>query len=426
VVKSDRLLDPNLELAVDRRTFLMGLGAAPAALDFPWQLSRARPAEDRALVVLELVGGNDGLNTLIPLGDDAYAKARPTLGEVRRGAHDVGGGFGLHPSLERTARRVVEGTAAIVHGVGYARPNRSHFQSRDIWHAADPSLRRVAADTTGWVGRVADQLTAAGRSARDSASGVPALRVGNGPVPLLVRGRRAQVPSIEGVEAEPVVVDEAGGMGDARRAALEARIRSLGTDAADGAEGALARAAQAALEQAARLREGARRYRAGAEYPDHALGRHLQTVARVRTSGMGCRVFHVEHGGFDTHARQLPSHAGLLRQLDGALAAFFEDLAAHGAADRTTVLVHSEFGRRVAENRSLGTDHGAAAPVLVLGGGVAPGLHGVAPSLTELDDGDLVMTCDFRRVLAACVGWVGADVSCLGEGFDGPLPLWSR
>jgi uncharacterized protein (DUF1501 family) len=175
---------------------------------------------------------------------------------------------------------------------------------------------------------------------------------------------------------------------------------------------------------AEKLRTQLQRYEPKADYAGSQLGADLQLVARMAIAGFGTRLFHVGFGGFDTHARQLPTHAGLLRQLGQALAAFAADLVAHGALDRTTVLVHSEFGRRLAENASQGTDHGAAAPVFVLGGGVKPGLHGTPPDLRDLIDGDVKPTADFRALYADLLGWLRIDRQAVLGGDFTPLGLY--
>lgn len=385
-------------MTFDRRSFLFGAAATPLVLGSS-PLSRWLPGgDDRVLLVLELAGGNDGLNTVIPVDDDAYRRARPQLGSVRDGAHRLVDGTALHPSLRALHRRVMDGAAAVVHGVGYPNPDRSHFKSRDIWYTADPKHDKVQPDTTGWLGRAADLLA-------DSAGGVPAASVGGLEVPLVLKSRKVTVPSLDRVEdfqwlaaampgplpkgAPTREVITAGGTGD-----LSRYVGSV---------------ARAGAELAEELTVALQRYTPRADYPDSALARHLGLTAQLAVAGFGTRLVHVAFGGFDTHARQLPTHAGLLRQLDGALDAFLTDVDAHGLGARVAVLVHSEFGRRVAENASQGTDHGAAGPVFVCGGDLQGGAHGPVPDLGSLDDGDLVATADFRNVYAELLRWLGLD-----------------
>jgi uncharacterized protein (DUF1501 family) len=388
----------------DRRAFLQFCAAMPfVGRGFgAW----VPGGDDRVLLVLELVGGNDGLNTVIPIDDARYTELRPRLQVVRAGAHALGDGTALHPALARLHRRITAGGGAVLHGVGYPQPDRSHFRSRDVWHSGEPTLTRVAADTTGWLGRAADLLAA-------TAAGVPAAAVGGLAVPLLLRSRRVTVPSLRRVEDFQWLSATA-----ATPLGATAPVRAVvDADAPAGPAGRAAATARAAVRLADELTAALQRYEPRAAYPDTALARDLQLAARLIVAGFGTRLLHVAFAGFDTHARQLPTHAGLLAQLDAALDAMWQDLAAHGQADRVVVLVHSEFGRRVAENASQGTDHGAAAPVFLFGP-VAGGVHGPVPDLRQLDDGDLVATTDFRRVYADLLSWLGVDAAAvLGAAF---------
>ncbi len=408
---SDPRFDPS------RRTLLGALGMAPFALAWTRASAGLRwlpGGDDRVLCVLELTGGNDGLNTLIPIDDDRLAGARPTLRQAARGAHRIADGFALHPSLGALARAFERGVTCVVHGVGYEPPDRSHFRSRDVWQTADPNLGRAGANTTGWLGRAADLLA-------DRGAAVPAMSVGSLGVPLALSGRRAVVPAVRSLDDYELLVDAPAPSATETRDELAELVRAGSSSAHAGLRGAIATASESALAGVERLRTALDRYRPSAEYPDSALGRELQLLARIVVSGFGTRLFHLRFGGFDTHAGQAPVHAGLLAQLDLGLGALLQDLEAHRASDRFTMLVHSEFGRRVAENRSQGTDHGTAAPVFVLGGGLGAGrkLHGAAPDLGALEDGDVAMGCDFRRVYAELLGWLGVDATeVLGGAFE--------
>jgi uncharacterized protein (DUF1501 family) len=324
---------------------------------------------------------------------------------VRHGARRLGAGFGLHESLRRIHALVTAGEGAIVHGVGYDPPDRSHFRSRDVWYTGDPAHVRVDRDTTGWLGRAADLLAGDG-------AGLPAAGVGGSQVPLLLQGRKVVVPCLERVEDFQLLVDERDGSAAPRRRALLDLVQGRGGDDLPGFCAATASAAAAAAEE---FRAALQRYAPQADYPDTPLGRDLQLVARLSISGFGTRIVHVALSGFDTHARQLPAHAGLLRQLDEAVAAFLADLQGRGPP--TVLFVWSEFGRRAAENASQGTDHGAAAPVWLLGGGIRGGMHGTPPDLDRLVDGDVPATTDFRSVYADLLGWLGVDAArVLGAG----------
>lgn len=404
-------------MTMDRRSFLAAAAAAP------WCLGGASPsrsfwaprANERSLVVLELVGGNDGLNTVIPVDHARYPALRPKL-DVRTGAHRLADGTALHGALASLHRFTTAGQATIVHGVGYPGPDRSHFRSRDIWHVADPAYQRASAATTGWLGRAADQLLAA-------SSGVPAAAVGGLEVPLALRAARATVPSLRRVEDFQWLAAAATGP---MPAAAPTRQLVGGEVAGQDLRAFAAAAAREAIELADVLAAALARYRPRAQYPDSQLGRDLQLTARLVIAGFGTRLVHVPFSGFDTHARQLPTHQGLLAEFDAAASAFVEDLVAHERAAHTTVLVHSEFGRRAAENASQGTDHGAAAPVFVLLGGATGGMIGTPPDLDRLDDGDVPATCDFRSVYGDLLGWLGIDgSSVLGASFPG-AGLWPR
>jgi uncharacterized protein (DUF1501 family) len=396
---------------LDRRSFLCA-ACAPLLLPRGPLLRWLPRGDDRILVVLELEGGNDGLNTLIPLDDAHYSKARPRLSAVRTGALPVADGFGLHGELAGLHRLVQQGHGCAVHAVGYPEPDRSHFRSRDIWHAADPALVKVAAGTTGWLGRAADWLAARGAD-------LPGAAIGGLQVPLVLHAQKAVVPLLQRAEDYQLLVPEGGASGALRRGALLDLLNHSAADAA-GTElqDAVAALGARAAAGAERLGRALERYAPRAQHPDTALGRDLQLVARVAVAGTGTRLFHVALSGFDTHARQLGTEAGLLRQLGDALASFAQDLQGHGLLDRAVVLVHSEFGRRVAENQSQGTDHGAAAPVFLVGGALQPGLHGTAPDLAKLVDGDVPAAVDFRQVYAELLAWLGVDsTAILGGGF---------
>lgn len=391
-----------------RRDVLRTAALAPLATSFRLPLRWLPGGDDRTLVVLELAGGNDGLDTVMPIEDARWARVRPTLSSSRHGAHRLADtDFWFHPALGGLAKRYADGRVAVVHGVGYTPPDRSHFHSRDVWHCADPSLVRVTADTTGWLGRAAEELAARGAS-------LPGAAIGSLRVPLCLRSKRLEVPALARLEDYALLVDPAAADRDASREALGELVRGGPGD------GDLARVAAAALDQSERLEKALARYRPRATWPAGGLADALQLAARVIVAGFGTRLIHVEYGGFDTHATQAPAHDALLRQLDVALVAFLDELAAQGALDRTLVLVHSEFGRRVAENRSQGTDHGAAASAFVCGGApLRGGLHGSHPDLGDLDDGDLRCTTDFRRVYAEMLRFAGVDAKAvLGGEFE--------
>jgi uncharacterized protein (DUF1501 family) len=349
----------------------------------------ASRSAERALVVVQLSGANDGLNTVVPHRQDAYYRARPVLGLSRQSLHALDDAHGLHPEAAGLAELYAQGRLAVVHGVGYPEPNRSHFRSMEIWHSADP-LGPVG--PTGWLGRVADRLAEANGSAMLS------LHVGSEVLPLALQGERWFAPSVRDPRGFRLTTRS--------RAHADARL-DLISARAPGDLGFLRDAARATYGAAERMQQLAEAG-AAAEYPSHELAQKLRLVARLVTGGFGTRVYYLQHDGYDTHARQAPAHAALLGELSGALSAFQRDLAQHGESEHVLVLVFSEFGRRVEENGSKGTDHGAGAPLFLLGGRVRGGMHGTAPDLARLVDGDVPHGTDFRAIYASIESeWFG-------------------
>ncbi len=334
---------------------------------------------ERVLVVVQLTGGNDGLNTVVPHRQDAYYRQRPYLGLARGSLHELDDDHGLHPSLSGMGELFAEGRLAVVHGVGNPNPNRSHFRSLEVWHTAEPD---GPAGEVGWLGRLSDQIAAAGQG------NMPALAVGQGNLPLSMRGRDVQ---------PPMVRDPRGFRTDPSADRVAKQRAELIAGAAKGNLGFLRLAARTTYDTAARMvaitdAEGS------VDYPAYDLAKELRLVAQLLRGGFGTRIFHLSLDGFDTHARQAPVHAEKLRQVSGALTAFQRDLEANGLADQVLTMVFSEFGRRAAENASKGTDHGRGAPLFLLGSRVRGGLHGTPPDLASLVEGDLPNSTDFRSV----------------------------
>jgi uncharacterized protein (DUF1501 family) len=397
-----------------RRAFLRASSLVALAPTVPAFLARAARAaapdrDGRVLVVVQLDGGNDGINTVVPFADEGYAKHRKALRLPADRLLKIDAETGLHPALRGAADLLESGRLAIVQGVGYPNPSRSHFKSMAIWHSADLGLARgEGADPDsravfGWLGQVLD-----GRLR--PADGAPhAAFVGAGALPTALRGRRAVASALTRPE-DAILALPAAAAGPAGGEDLAAFVRRSTLDA---------------YAMSDRMADILRAADAGTGYPATGLAGRLRTVARLLKGGFGTRVYYVTQPGYDTHYAQLPFHADLLAELGGALKAFLDDLAAAGLADRVAVLCFSEFGRRAAENGSQGTDHGTAGPVLLAGPGVRPGLVGAAPRLTDLDDGDLKMGLDFRRVYATVLAdWLGLPArDALGGAFE-RLPLF--
>jgi uncharacterized protein (DUF1501 family) len=407
---------------LSRRSFLKSnlsaaslVAIAPAVPAFLARSLRAatQPHDGRILVVIELNGGNDGINTVVPFADEGYARHRKVLRLPADRLHRLSAEVGLHPSMRAAADLVEDGRLAIVQGVGYPNPNRSHFRSMAIWQSA--RFDEDEHDTCGWLGRALD--AAPSPAARPAGpAGPAAMSVGTGDPPLAIRGRRAVHATIERFED----VQLQGLVGaDAPDAA--ARI----TTGADDLAAFVRRRTLDAYATADRLAAVSGREESGQRYPATGLGRRLQLVARLVKAELGPRVFYTIQPGYDTHAAQLNEHSRLLAEFSGALQAFLDDLTAARLADRVTVFAFSEFGRRAAENGSQGTDHGTAGPVFVAGPTVRSGLIGETPRLEDLADGDLRMSIDFRSVYASIVSqWLRLPADPVVDLASEPVPMF--
>ena len=387
-----------------KRSSLIAL--APTVPGFLAQLAQAVEAkrDDRILVVVQLGGGNDGINTVVPYNDEGYAKHRDKLRLPADRLHKLSDEVALHPFMRAMADLFEKQRLAVVQGVGYPNPNRSHDVSMAIWHTA--RFDRAEHKGYGWLGRALDQLP--------PQSGAPAaMLVGDGALPAAVIGRRSVAGSFSRLDELAVqnASARAAAAADASNDDLDAFVRRATLDAYTTADAVSAAAA---------------RERGKATYPANPLAQQLGMVARLIEADLPTRVYYVVQSGYDTHAVQMDTHARLLSELSGAVAAFVDDLTEAKLAERVLLMTFSEFGRRVAENASAGTDHGTAAPMLLAGGGVKGGLFGQTPRLLDLDEGDLKMTVDFRQVYAAVLrDWLKIDPTSVLAGHFGPLPLFS-
>jgi uncharacterized protein (DUF1501 family) len=363
--------------------------------------------EDHVLVVVQLGGGNDGLNTVVPFGDRTYYTARPNIAiaEPGKSANGMQGalnvddklGIGLHPNLTGLKELMDQGVASIVQGVGYPNPNRSHFTSMDIWHTADTNAKGY-----GWIGKYCD-CTCNGTPEPESI-----VSIGR-ESPLAMNGQIQKPVNFESAELFRWLGEELSN-GKSMKAAYDDINRAGELDSVnpDSQLGFLTRTALDAQVSSERIRAAVAK-RPLVQYPQGQLARQLQIVGAMIRDGMKTRVYYVSMGGFDTHANQTPTHANLVRQLGDSLNAFYHDLKEQGNTGRVLTMCFSEFGRRVQANASNGTDHGTAAPMYFVGDMVRPGLLGDHPSLTDLDDGDLKYTVDFRSVYAGVLeDWLGA------------------
>lgn len=397
---------------MDRRGFLrtgsLGLGSLYLASSLRAAGGFARD-DEKILVVLQLSGGNDGLNTVVPIDDPQYARLRGRLAIAKKDALPIGRGLGLHPALPGLAELHRDKKLAIVQGCGYPKPNRSHFKSMDIWHSADPTSSDLR---YGWLGRALDQVEGA---AADTAINISTK------VPLALQGERYKPisfrdPNAYRYTATQSVSNAFQKLADAEEEASRNPVLAM-----------VRRTADEALATSKRIRNLAARYKTPQGYPRQPLGSSLRSIAGLIAGGLGSRVYYTYLGGFDTHANQAGRHGNLMRQLDAGLVAFQRDLERLGVADRVCVVVFSEFGRRVKPNASGGTDHGVAGPMMVLGSAVKGGVVGEHPSLVDLNKGDLVHTTDFRRVYATLLDdWLRIDHEAPLRGKFESLDLFGR
>lgn len=409
---------------LSRREFLQnGLTFVSLSLAIPTFLMRSAVADSAAppnlqngktLVVIEMQGGNDGLNTVIPYSDAGYAKARPTIGIPDNQLVKINSSLGLHPSLKPIGDLFNKGQVAVMTGVGYPNPDRSHFHSMDIWQTGYPDTAQH--ERSGWLARYFD---ADGHLKSDPLSGVT---VGSA-LPLAFTAPDAPISVIQDLSSFgfKVPYDYYG----AKTMQTLNTLYSHGTLAASPAEfirnvGLNAYTSVDALKAAIKIYDS--KSAQAANYPkNNGLADGLQTIAKLITGGLETRVFYLSIGGFDTHANQPGTHAKLLGEMADALSAFYQDLTQQGHANDVTVMTFSEFGRRVKENGSSGTDHGAASVLFVLGGAVKGGVYGDYPSLADLDDGDLRYHTDYRSVYATLLEkWLGAPSSTV---LNGTFPL---
>jgi len=384
-----------------RRRFLQASSLFALAPTVPLFVARTAQAaaadkDRRILVVVELNGGNDALNTVIPYTDPIYEKLRPKLKIAKKELLSLSTSVGLHPSLKPLDKLWQAGHLVVLPGVGYPNPNRSHFESMAVWQTArmDPEEQ----NGYGWLGR-----------ALDPQAGLAYL-LGSA-VPTALRGRRSTTVALNRVDevllADPASAKQAIGAESADD--LLAFVRRQSVDA------------NAASDKLAHLAGG----NDSSQYPATALAERLKLAARLIRSNLGARVFYTVQSGYDTHAVQAFAHGNLLEELAGAIAAFFNDLAQAKLADRVLLLTFSEFGRTIKENGSAGTDHGTAGAVFLAGPGVRGGIATPLPSLTDLAAGEPKMTTDFRGVYASVLeDWLGLPAKeVLAGTFDHP-PLF--
>ncbi len=376
----------------------------------------AQSNSNRALVVIQLGGGNDGLNTVVPYGDDAYYKLRPTIGLKSPDVLKLTDHFGLNPNLKSFKELYDNNQLAIVQGVGYPNPNYSHFRSMEIWQSGEPEKTVKS----GWLGRYLNQ---AGGQVDIKRLG---MTVGNpglgGGAPLAFWTEKTVVLSYNGPQSFQFMTDPTDKEDRAAQLAAAKKIYSIATK--NETAGYIREAALEAISASDSLTKLASDYKPKSTYPNTPFAGRLKNVAQVLGSDFGSRIFYVPmDGSFDTHFNENPTHDRLLGTLSEGLTAFYKDLEAQGLAGNVLTMTFSEFGRRSNENGSRGTDHGSAAPMFIIGGtkGIKGGLYGEHPSLTDLENGNLKEKVDFRAVYATVLkNWLNTDP---GPVVGGDFPL---
>ena len=370
---------------------IAGIGASilkPSAFTSVAEAAALAEANGKILVILELSGGNDGLNTVVPYGDDAYYRHRPEIGLPKSQLRILDDHFGLNPGMSGFEELFKDGKMAIVHGCGYENPSYSHFTSMSYWHTAAPN----SGEEYGWVGRLADNLDSTGSSN------------------FLVNVAARQSLAVRSQQHVPVVFDEPSRF---TREAFSQEKEALSHIADVGdidnpSRRFLLDIARSANDASELVREAWSNYSSPVDYGVNSLD--LPKVVSLIEAGMPTKLYYVSYrnNAFDTHVFQNNVHRRLLTYTSDAVSAFVRDLERIGRADDVALMIFSEFGRRVPENVTLGTDHGAANVMFVVGNGVKGGHYGEVPSLTKLAEGDnLAYTTDFRRVYQTLInGWL--------------------
>ena len=418
-------------MPITRREFVRGGVTAFtfsfAAPEFLSDLALAQGSSSRNLVVLYLSGGNDALSTLIPYNDAQYRARRPTIAipaaqVLQIGTDRTGVALGLHPRLTGLRTMYNAGRLAFVQRTGYQNSSRSHFEGTDIWSTGDPR----SPQGTGWLGRYLDTLPSPVDPLTAWAT--------SSAIPRSLQSRTVGVPSIPSVQGYAFASPNAGAEAAFERASATRISSHLPVDRPHLAfVNGTAQGAFATLERVGQVGT----YAPTVTYPNNGFGQALRTIAGAMVKGVGTKVFWVQTGGYDTHAAQNPnqangSYTGLMATLNDGLFAFYRDLQNHSLLGDTLVLQFSEFGRRINENGSQGTDHGAASVMMALGGTVRGGIFGTAPNLRGTPDNptlenngnDVRYETDFRSVYSKVIdSWLGADsASILGGNFRNGAP----
>ncbi|MGH2354523.1 MAG: DUF1501 domain-containing protein, partial [Chloroflexota bacterium] len=360
------------------------------------------PLANRTLVVVQMAGGNDGLNTVVPYADGLYYQHRKNLGVPEGEIHKLDDRFGLHPSMAGMKALWDEGKLAIVHGVGYPNPSFSHFKAMDIWQTANPEGKA----SEGWLAKlVKGTVDRRGHPFAGFAAGST--------LPPALMSPDYPIPAVDNVNTFKLLPDPRYAVDAPVRQQALVQLYNAYPGSAPFAQ-VLQSTEQGTLDSVDRLQRAHAAYKPAVEYPKDGFSAGLKLLAETITGGLGVKVGYITIGGFDTHANQKNQQARLLQSLGDGLKAFWDDLAAQGKADEVMIMTWSEFGRRVGENGSNGTDHGSAGPQFLIGNGLKGGHWGDPVSLADLDRGNLKFTTDFRSVYGTVMdGWLGAPAEKL-------------
>lgn len=392
---------------LNRRSFLNQsslLSLSPLIPAFLSQTAQGSAAskDDRILVVIQLDGGNDGLNTVVPFADENYGKYRDKLRIDKKDIIRLNDSLGLPPAMKAAGELFDDNQLAIIPGVGYPNPNRSHFRSMAIWHSA----RLQSADHTGqgWLGRALDQMKQPGNTAPD------AVFAGESALPAAIIGRRTNAIALNN-ELELILASKLAAPGKPKP----------DDDLQNFVQSTVSSSYVAAKQFAASVKTQSND---NTRFPNYRLARKLRLIARIIRLGGGTRIFYVSQPGYDTHSAQKYAHERLLTEFSRSLKAFLVDIRQAGLSDRIMVMAFSEFGRRVQENASAGTDHGTSGPVFIAGESVKSGILNDYPSLVDLADGDLKSTIDFRRIYSSLLSdWLNIDATLPLGGKFKPLKV---
>ncbi|MFT4901847.1 MAG: hypothetical protein ACI81V_001124 [Lentimonas sp.] len=383
--------------------FLAFSGFAPSFLTQSALAQSPAPERDRSILVLiQLAGGNDGLNTVIPFTDDRYHNLRPTIG-LKNNLLNISDHLGLHPACQGLYQLFDQGELSIIQNVGYPNPNRSHFRSAEIWETGSDS---DSYQHSGWLGRYFDNSCSDTADEHDPEG----VHIGD----IIPQSFLSEAPhSIFGMKSS-------GRFDRADDSSDKAYERLLKSEHTEGSASYLQHTMMNTLVTERRVEQHIANYKAAVEYPTSNLGNSLRRIAALIHANMETRVYFVSQGGYDTHANQVTQHAELLGDLSQAMHAFQRDLKAHRKDDQVMTMTFSEFGRRPAENGSSGTDHGTAAPLFVMGSKVKGGILGRAPDLAVTEKEDLAHSTDFRGIYSSILDkWLEADSSTiLGQQFE--------